>query len=234
VPHAFTDGSFVLEYPSMIPKDPGPVRHATLTLARINADGTSADTIGSFLDRQYRYDTTVPYLTPHLHLSWPFQYTVVGDTIIGGNGEGQWLLRQVPGSSPDTIRLSGVSIAVTDSIKTAYAQAYRDEFKRNPGHFEGALEDLFEGAYADNVPAYTQVRSDNAGHLWLAQWTLPYSQAPLVFHVYSTGGEPVARIRLPARTWIMHLSATSVALVEHDADDVQYVRVYDIIRPVRQ
>jgi hypothetical protein len=231
--HSLTDGSFVLEYPSIIPKHPGPVRHALLTLARIGADGTTADFIGTFRDRQYRYDAGVSYLTPQLHMSWSFQYAVVGDTVFGGNGEGQWLIRQVPGSPPDTVRFPGVSIAVTDSIKALYAQAYREEFRRNPRHFEGPVEEMFEGAYADSVPAYTQVRSDNAGHLWLAQWTPPYSRDPLMFHVYSTAGKPVARIELPARTWVLHVSRDHVTVVEYDADDVQYVRVYDIIRPAR-
>ena len=233
VANAFPDGSFVLEYPAMIPKDPGPVRHAWVTLASIRFDGTASDSIGSFKDRQYRYDVTARRRTRELHASWPFQYAVVGDTVFGGNGERQWLIRQVPGLPADTIHLTGVSVPVTDSVKAVYAEAYREEFRRDPRYFEGPLSENFEGEYAAFVPAFTQVRSDNAGHVWLAQWRPPFSREPLTFHVYTTSGKPVARIKLPARTWVMHLSRDRVALVEYDADEVQYVRLYDIIRPSR-
>jgi hypothetical protein len=230
VASALPDGSFVLEFPSVIARAPGPPRYGMLTLARVRADGAPLDTIGTFRDYRYVYDASAPSKTQRLHLTMRFEFVTLGDTVIGGNGEGQFLLRVVRGSAPDTIWLAGTAVPVTDSLKAAFAQAYRDEFARNPKIFEGRVDDMFEGEYAEFLPAYTRVTSDAAGRIWLGQWSLPFSRDSVWFHVYRSSGEPIARIRIPQDNWLMHLGADHISFVESDSLGVQYVRVYDILR----
>ncbi len=231
VASALPDGSFVLEFPSVVDRGPGPPRYGMVTLARLRADGTPLDTIGRFRDYRYVYDASLWNRTRQVRLTMRFEFVTIGDTVIGGNGEGQFLLRMVRGAAPDTIRLAGTPVRVTDSLKAAFAQAYRDEFARNPKNFEGRLEDSFEGEYAEFLPAYTRVTSDAAGRIWLGQWSLPFSRDSVWFHIYRSSGEPAARIRMPRDTWTVHVGADHVSLVESDSLGVQYVRVYDIIRP---
>ena len=228
---ALADGSFVLEFPSVVDRAPGPPRYGMVTLARLRADGAPLDTIGTFRDYRYVYDALARSKTRKVHHTMRFEFVTFGDTVIGGNGEGQFLLRVIRGAAPDTIRLAGTPVRVTDSLHAAFAQAYRDEFARNPGLFEGRLEDAFEGEHAEFLPAYTRVTADAAGRLWLGQWRMPFSSDSAWFHIYRSSGEPLARIRMPQDTWLMHLGADHVSLVESDSLGVQYVRVYDIIRP---
>jgi hypothetical protein len=210
VASALADGSFVLEFPSVVSDQPGPERYGMVTLARVHA--------------------TCHSRVRQLHETMRFEFAVVGDTIVGGNGEGQFLLR-VAGNAQDTVRLGGVAIPITDSIKSEIARSYRDEFARNPKMFEGRIEEAFEGQYADVLPAYTRVTSDAAGRIWLGQWAVPHGVDSMTFHIYTQRGEPVARIRLPRANWVSHLGADHLTLVESDSLGVQYVRVYDILRP---
>jgi hypothetical protein len=227
---AFRDGSVLLEFPAMIPNTPGPNRYASLTLVRVSADGQRSDTIGSFVDAHYRYDATAPNRIRRIRLSQSYMYTLVGDTIIGGNGSGQWLQRIVPGAPPDTIRLAGSPVRVTDALKASYAQAWRDAQKARPERFEGGVESLFDGEHAEFAPAYAHVLSDASGNVWLAQWSLPFSSTPREYHVYSTRGRPVARIKIPPLVGVAHIGADDITLIETDDAGVQYIRVYDIVK----
>jgi hypothetical protein len=158
-------------------------------------------------------------------------YTFVGDTLYGGNAEGPWMLRVAPGQAPDTVHLAMTPRPMTDEIIESYKQAYRDAYSRMPERFEGAPDDLFDGEYAATVPAYSSVHHDDAGNLWLGQWKLPFSSDPWTFHVYTTRGRPAARIELPGSAWVAFLASDRVGLIETDEMGVQYVRVYDILKP---
>jgi hypothetical protein len=227
---ALADGSFVLEFPGIIPTEPGPVRSSTITLARISPDGSPIDTLGGFASQRYRYDATARSKVRDLHAGPRFVYAVAGDTVFGGNGDGSWFLRIVPGSPPDTIRFPHAPIPITSAFKEEYANAWRAEFARNPRIFEGQVEELFEGEYAPHVPAYTELLHDPAGALWLRQWAMPFSRDSARFHVYSTGGRPIARLAIPSTSRVADIGRERVALIEADSLDVEYVRVYDIVR----
>ena len=230
LPHALADGSFVLEYPGLIPTQPGPARHSMVTLTKVASDGSAGDTIGTFESELYRYDATAPNNVRAMRLNSRFVHAVVGDTIFAGNGEGPWLLRIVAGSPPDTIHIPQALVPVTPAVRDAYAAAWRAEYARRPEIFEGPPEELFEGEYATHLPAYTSLLHDGAGGLWLGQWALPFDRAPRWFHVYSTRGRPIARIALPWSARIGDIRGDRVALIESDSLGVEYVRAYDIIR----
>jgi hypothetical protein len=223
---AFPDGSFMLEYPAAIPNEPGPHRFSTKTLARLTSDGTGGDTVGTFASMRYRYDPTGGSSVQGIRLASRFSYALMGDTLFGGNGEGPWLLRLTPGKGVDTVRLDDTPRPVTQAIKDAYADAYRAEFKRNPRIFEGPPEELFEGEYVENLPAFVRVLSDGAGHLWLQQWQLPFSGESTRYHVYSTSGRAVARVAIPGR--ILDIRGSRVALLSVDSLGVESVRIHEI------
>jgi hypothetical protein len=224
------DSQPILEYPAAIPNHPGADRVSKSTIVRVKPDGVFADTIGSFDGRWYRYDATKPNFIAGLHESRQFTYVVVGDTLFGGNGDGAWLLRVLPDGTRDTIRLAMKTIPVTDSIKKAIADGYRAEFKRSPERFEGSVESLFEGKYVSHLPAYTRLHSDGAGHLWLAQWKIPYSQDSTRFDVYSTSGNHVARIAIPSGARILDLKRDRVVMLTADSLGIESVRVHRIVR----
>jgi hypothetical protein len=121
---------------------------------------------------------------------------------------------------------------MTDEIIESFKQAYRDAYARMPERFEGAPTDLFDGEYAATVPAYASVHHDAAGNLWLGQWRLPYSEQPYTFHVYTQTGRPVARIALPGSVRVAFIAADRIGLIETDELGIQYVRIYDILKPV--
>ena len=127
-------------------------------------------------------------------------------------------------------QISVARVPVTDSVKQAYAEAYRAEYKRTPERFEGSVESLFDGEYVSHLPAYVQLRQDGAGHLWLSQWRLPYSSDSARMEIYSTRGVHVARIAFPADARIADIRGDRIALIATDSLGIETVRVHDIIR----
>lgn len=224
-----SDGQPVLEYPAAIPNRPGTDRASMTTLVRLTPEGTFADTIGAFESTWYRYDATKPNSIASLQLSGRFSYATIGDTVIGGNGDGPWLIRVAPGLR-DTIELPVKPVQVTDSTKQAYADAWRAEYRRNPQFFEGSPESLFDGRYVTHLPTFVRVFHDGAGRLWLAQWQPPFSEDSTRYDVYSTRGVPLGRLAIPAGTRIADLSGDRIALIATDSAGIESVRVHRIVR----
>jgi hypothetical protein len=231
VRHALADGSFILEYPGLIPTEPGPDRYSTVTLARVRPDGSTADTIGAFTSRLYHSDPTAPRGTRGFRVTPRFAHDVGGDTVFAGNGAGAWVLRIVPGSAPDTITLEQREpVPLTEATRDAYAAAYRAEYARRPEIFEGPIDEFIEGKYPPHLPAYTGILYDGAGGLWLRQWQLPFVDDSVRFDVYSTRGRAVARFALPVASRIADVRGNRIALVETDSLGVEHVRVYDLVK----
>lgn len=85
---------------------------------------------------------------------------------------------------------------------------------------------FFDGEYAEFLPAYTQILSDPAGNLWLTQWKPPFSNSSREFHVYSSRGRRLGRIKLPAMSMIAFFGPDHIGLIQSDADGIQYLRTY--------
>ncbi len=230
VEHAYSDGAVIMGFPAIVPTVPGPARHATVTLVRIAPDGAFRDTLASFRDQRYSSAPSSPSGVRANKLSGRFWYTLLGDTIVGGNGDGNMLLRVVPGLPVDTIRLAGAPVPITQEVKDVFAKAYRDEYARRPGIFEGSVESLIAGDYAESLPAYTSIGSDDEGNIWLASFVMPFSKEPMEYRVYTSRGRQIASLRMPVGVSLHDVSRGRIAVVARDEMDVQSVRVYQLKR----
>jgi hypothetical protein len=225
----FPDGSFLVELPETLPNAPGGPRHGTVTLVRLAADGSSIDTIGSFAGSRLMYDASAPNRIRAMHLTGRFTYAVIGDRVYGGNGEESHLeVVAADGGRPDTIPLGLPRSAVTAAMRSALADTIRAEYARTPR--ERPVEHYLSGEFPDRLPAFGRVLSDVAGNLWLAASPYAGTAREMDYLVFSTAGEQIARIRLPAVTAPIWLDRDEVVMVQQDALDVEYVNVYRILR----
>jgi hypothetical protein len=230
---SFSDGSFVVHPPDDIPTHAGPPRYSMLTLMRVSADGTVQDSIGTFESRYFEADPASPNGVRGGAGSYGFSYAVLGDQLIGGNGQSQYLVRARPGRAGlDSVPLEGEPVPLADDVRREYEAALRADYElRGRSYYEGSLESNLPAVYAPTVPRFASIQGDADGRLWLLRWTPSVERqgSAREYDILSTDARHIATIRLPARSRLMWSAGREVLLVEFDSLDVQYLRLYDIV-----
>lgn len=233
------DGSFLVHPPDDIPNEAGPPRHGQFSLLRLSADGADLDTLGAFASRRYSYDASRPNNIHTFLASHNFLYAPAGDVVIGGNGESNEvvLIRPGPPARPaqiDTLRLSIEPEPFTPAVREAIVQAYRDEQERRPETFHGDAQSYVTGESPDRIPAFSRLVADETGRLWARRWEPPFHAGPMVWRVFDTSGEQVARVRLPARSRLMWAGEDQILVLMRDEFDVERLELYRIETSVRR
>jgi hypothetical protein len=91
---------------------------------------------------------------------------------------------------------------------------------------EERLRQLGEPVFPDSMPAYTALLSNADGGFW-ARWEANPTDSLGVWDVFDRSGVLIGVIELPARFQAMSLAAEWVAGVTRDANDVEFVEVYE-------
>jgi hypothetical protein len=84
--------------------------------------------------------------------------------------------------------------------------------------------------YAETLPTYERMLLGSDGSLWVEHFRLLTElDQSRTYSVFDTSGAEHARLRLPARSELMEVVGRRAYVVERDDQDVQYVRIYDIV-----
>lgn len=154
----------------------------------------------------------------------------VGDSLIYvGTGDAyEVALFSLGGERVGTLRDSVQTRPITDELVDAYIDRVlgqtEDAAKRQQERYGWeALE------YPDRTPAYQGMLAGRDGHLWIEAFRLPGD--PQVWRVYTARGERVATVRMPPRFQLMEAGEDYVLGLWRDANDVEYVRMYGLVKP---
>lgn len=96
-------------------------------------------------------------------------------------------------------------------------QAWRDWFRDVP--------------WPENLPAYQDMQADRLGNLWVMAYR-PDTEDPGEWFVFDTGGQWLSTIVFPPRFDPLDIGADYVLGRWQDELDVEYVRVYGLVKPV--
>lgn len=133
-------------------------------------------------------------------------------------------------------RLIGIQRAPAEdlSITDALVSAYRDDMlerlpeSRRPA-FERELRDM---PMPDGVPAFTDLRLDEAGYLWVQRFRVPGDTGD-VWGIFAPDGVFLGHLTMPERLTVHEIGEDYVLGVATDDDGVQRVRVHALERRAR-
>jgi hypothetical protein len=119
---------------------------------------------------------------------------------------------------------------VTTAVERAMTTGASAELAREGA--EERLELLPEGR---RVPNYDRMLIDRVGErIWLRDFMLPWmSDAPQDWTVHDEQGRILARLETPAGFDLMHVAQDRLVGVDRDGMGVEYVAVYQLMRPRR-
>jgi hypothetical protein len=97
---------------------------------------------------------------------------------------------------------------------------------------------------AEEFPAYSELRVDRTGHLWVRQYE-PWEDAPdrsgpvsvptyasrSSWDVFTPRGVWLGRVELPAGFTVLEIGSDYVVGIWRNADDIEFVRLYRLVRP---
>lgn len=217
---AFDDGSLVVGQRRGVSED-GIERLAVWT---IRPDGT-ADSVGEFPGNRRSGPSWPIY-------GWRTALTPADSTVwVGTNRDYRIVEYDLAGRPIRVVRWTGPDRTVTDDDWEAYFRGYVARTRTPPEGEADLRRSLRDIPVADIKPAYTELRTDAAGNLWVGDYTFPwqtYPREPTRWWVFAPDGRLIARATLPARFNPYEIGTDYVLGRLLGDDDVQYLVRYPI------
>ncbi len=131
------------------------------------------------------------------------------------------------GNRRGTVRDSHQPLAVTSvHVERFIARLTAGLRRGDPAATERLYREL---EYPKEFPPYAALMTDGFEHLWIEAYPIPGRELR-EWSVYSTDGVAIASLRIPGSFEILGAGADYVLGVWRGDDDVEYVRVYSVIK----
>jgi hypothetical protein len=203
------------------------IRRDPVAFVRFDAEGALVDTLGLFPGRElFLTDENgrVVMNTP------PIGRNSVGALweggVVVGTQDGFELVGYGSGGEPHTIvRIPGWDLTLDPGELEGYIQSRLDAVpsERRPG----LRQELEAMPTPENKPAYGEMLADEAGNLWVGEWT-PYPQIPQRWTVLDRSGRWLGEMVMPKRFFPFAIGEDWVLGVETDDMDVEFVVLYPL------
>jgi hypothetical protein len=124
------------------------------------------------------------------------------------------------------IRRSTPNRPITDEI----AEAYRLRIEENTQLPEPLRRTRASMPLPETMPAYMSFLVDDVGNLWVREYT--QSIEPQNWVVFDPDGRFLGHVDMPTEDgWPTHIGSDFVVGTWNDEMDVEYVKVYELIKP---
>lgn len=204
-------------------------------------DGTVSDTLGIFPGPEM-YSTTMKFddRTFPRPTQRPFALTtqveVSRDRIfVGTNEEYEIQVYDGTGNLEQLIRATHPREAVASEDIAEYQRFMRQLILDNSGNIPEQVREQFEqqiedAPYPDAFPYYAGIRTDTEGNLWVQAGTQRHQRDVYRYTVFDTTGQELGSVTMPEQFTPMQLGGDFVLGVWRDEDDLEYVRLYQLIK----
>ena len=91
-------------------------------------------------------------------------------------------------------------------------------------------EYLSANPWPENLPAFREIRIDRRGNLWVEDYPAPGTSMNF-WSVFDVEGFFLGRVTMPAEFSPLDIGPDYVLGVWRDADDVEHVRMYELVKP---
>jgi hypothetical protein len=231
---AFADGYLLTSSEGVldIPTDAGPAWYYHYLLAN-EPTGAGLDTIGRFGLSQRYWDGQgqTSYLYGPVVSAIPYgDDLLVGNPatyeyrVIGRDGQTKRIVRRA--ATPEPVQAADVEAIVTRFLESARSRgATDDQLRETRRSVEGYPRPLSKPAYS-NVLVDPDLRVWIERYRWFDPWSVPPDPQPATWDVFSTDGQWLAEVVVPASVVLLSISRDRALGVQIDQMDVRHVVVF--------
>ncbi len=203
----------------------------------ISADGRSVDTILTIAGpAMYLPQDSPGWEGPApVGLGPESQLLVMGDSILIGTNEAYEVSTyDLAGTPVRVVRIAAPARRVEPHQVERAREAAWEEFEPRAGNMPPEIVAQYRAfldaqRYAERLPFHGALAADLAGNLWLQEYAAP-GDSQERFTVIGSDGSLVARVALPPGLHFLSADDARVLGLWRDADGVQQLRLYTIIR----
>ena len=225
----FADGTSLVrrhEYHAPDPQVTTPTRNH-VSLFRIGTDGSRLDSLGRFPDQTG--------IRGRLYLWGPRAHEAVYDSTVYYGPADTYEIHEY---SPQGKLRGIIRRSIPNRQTTAQdIAAFEAESRRREAEMGISAQRLAERQrrigevqYAPTFPAYYYLKTDDAGNLWVQDYS-PHVGEGRVWSVFDRAGVYLGDVEMPERFRLFQIGDDFVLGRWLDADDVEHVRMYPIIKP---
>jgi len=161
------------------------------------------------------------------------QIAIAGDRLfVGGQDAFEIEMFGSDGALRRIVRLDRDPVPVRDADLEAYILAevagVADE-----NEARSRRQDLEQMPRVENKPAHGAIYADGAGYLFVEDFREPGNEVPVV-NVFDPEGKLVGRFDLPVGIQVLGIGADYLLSLYRDEMEIEYLRLYDLIRPPSQ
>lgn len=226
----FADGSSLVrrrEYEPRASQTATLVRGYT-SLFHLGPDGAVLDSLGRFPNQ------TGSSLGAYI---WgPWAHAAVHDsTVFFGAADSYEILRYSPrGDLRGIVRRSRPNTPTTPAHIESFKEESRRQYRanvRDPRTLPILERRLAAARFAPTFPAYFRLETDEPGNLWVQEYSPRISEGR-VWSVFDPVGVYLGDVAMPERFRLFQIGDDFVLGQWTDADDVEHVRIYPLIKPL--
>ena len=225
----FADGTSLVrrhEYEARDPQVMTPTR-SQVSLFRIGTDGSRLDSLGRFPNQTG--------IAGRMYFWGPRAHEAVRDSTVYHGPADRYEIREY---SPQGKLRGIIRRSIPNRPTTAQdIAAFEEESRRREAEMGGSAERLAarqrrigEPQYAPTFPAYYYLKTDDSGNLWVQDYS-PWLGEGRVWSVFDRAGVYLGDVEMPERFRLFQIGDDFVLGRWLDADDVEHVRMYPIVKP---
>lgn len=206
------------------PRNEGPLRHnVEISIVDRNDSSTS---LGTFPASEMYFKA--PAAGPR-HLGKKTTVAVGSNSVYVGTGDAfEVATFSFRGERTGTLRAARAPIPVTPAQVTTYIKEFiaSRPSRVNTSRYEQYFRDL---SWPKVYPAYARLMVDGSDNLWIEEYPIP-GRDIRQWTIYANSGVRIAMISLPKRFRLLEAGRDYVLGVWRDQDDVDYIKVYKLVK----
>ena len=209
-------------------------------LFRYAADGTAIDSVGWGAGREifaYGIGSAVLAGAPHFGRSTLY---VVRDSLfyVGTNDTYEIKVYSTTGALRTIVRKQHENLSVTTEDIDVLQEERRESLARAPPNIRENARRMFEEMpFPETMPAFGRSGSsartfhvDALGNVWVMEYNRPGDDSKR-WTVFDSDGMLLGTLRVPDDLVISNIGPDYVLGVHRDEDDVEHVRLYELVKP---
>ena len=227
------DGSqlLCLFNPTMTEPNATGLTRMTIRLVRFNPSGDSLNTVGEFPDTETQIQRQPPSglmsRTPRFAKETTFRVST--DRVYVATGDSYEIrVLDTDGSLMMLVRKQYYPIVVTDRLLTLDVEGEHPRAVRKPNRTGRRTFRDIEGP--KQVPPYQSIVVDSESNLWVEEYRFG-EKLSYTWSVFDRDGVWLGTMKLPIGFEPYEIGADYVLGREEDALDVEYIKVYELVKP---
>jgi hypothetical protein len=200
-----------------------------LGFVRFDPATGAQDTLGWFLSGMHERaagETKSVAFSPNSSAAWSGSHMFAGDSkafdIHAFDRDG---------TLSHIVRMATEPKPVTEEMKAAYRASYIERVSADPraaANMERYERMMAELAWAPTLPAWRQLAGDEAGNLWVSDYSAYAVTAD--WKVFTPDGRWLTNVRLPDGIRVLELGDDYLLGLWLDELDIEHVRMYEIVK----